>query len=79
MEVVWLVEDLQESRRLAEEAKQVLAGAINHLGDRERIVMSLYYSRLSCAYRSLGTPRGRISSDVPQEEQKARLSVQSRW
>jgi RNA polymerase sigma factor (sigma-70 family) len=43
MEVVWLVKDLQASRRLAREANQVLAGAINRLGDREKIVMSLYY------------------------------------
>lgn len=43
MEVVWLVEDLQASRRLAQGTKHDLAGAIDLLGDREKIVLSMYY------------------------------------
>ena len=60
-----------------EEMKQILAGAINRLGDREKIVLSLYYYE-GLTLAEIGEVLGVTESRVCQIHTKAVLQLRSR-
>jgi RNA polymerase sigma factor for flagellar operon FliA len=60
-----------------EEMKQILAGAINRLGDREKIVLSLYYYE-SLTLAEIGQVLGVTESRVCQIHTKAVLQLRGR-
>lgn len=60
-----------------EEMKQLLAGAINRLGDREKVVLSLYYYE-GLTLAEIGTVLGVTESRVCQIHTKAVLQLRSR-
>ncbi|MGH9124085.1 MAG: RNA polymerase sigma factor WhiG [Acidimicrobiales bacterium] len=60
-----------------EEMKQLLAGAINRLGDREKIVLTLYYYE-SLTLAQIGEVLGVTESRVCQIHTKAVLQLRSR-
>jgi RNA polymerase sigma factor FliA len=60
-----------------EEMKQILAGAINRLGDREKIVLSLYYYE-GLTLSEIGQVLGVTESRVCQIHTKAVLQLRSR-
>jgi RNA polymerase sigma factor for flagellar operon FliA len=60
-----------------EEMKQVLAGAINRLGDREKIVLSLYYYE-NLTLAQIGQVLGVTESRVCQIHTKAVLQLRGR-
>ncbi len=60
-----------------EEMKQILAGAINRLGDREKIVLTLYYYE-GLTLAEIGTVLGVTESRVCQIHTKAVLQLRSR-
>jgi RNA polymerase sigma factor for flagellar operon FliA len=60
-----------------EEMKQILGGAINRLGDREKIVLSLYYYE-SLTLAEIGDILGVTESRVCQIHTKAILQLRSR-
>jgi RNA polymerase sigma factor for flagellar operon FliA len=61
-----------------EEMKQILAGAINRLGDREKIVLSLYYYE-GLTLADIGRVLGVTESRVCQIHTKAVLQLRSRF
>ncbi|HET9691142.1 MAG TPA: RNA polymerase sigma factor WhiG [Acidimicrobiales bacterium] len=61
-----------------EEMKQILAGAINRLGDREKIVLSLYYYE-GLTLADIGKVLGVTESRVCQIHTKAVLQLRSRF
>ena len=60
-----------------EEMKQILAGAINRLGDREKIVLSLYYYE-GLTLSEIGQVLGVTESRVCQIHTKAVLQLRAR-
>jgi RNA polymerase sigma factor for flagellar operon FliA len=60
-----------------EEMKQILAGAINHLGDREKIVLSLYYYE-GLTLAQIGAVLGVTESRVCQIHTKAVMQLRGR-
>ena len=60
-----------------EEMKQILAGTINRLGDRERMVLTLYYYE-SLTLNEIGEILGVTESRVCQIHTKAVLQLRSR-
>ena len=60
-----------------EEMKQILAGAINRLGDREKIVLSLYYYE-GLTLAEIGQVLGVTESRVCQIHTKAVLQLRAR-
>jgi RNA polymerase sigma factor for flagellar operon FliA len=60
-----------------EEMKQILAGAINRLGDREKIVLTLYYYE-GLTLNEIGEVLGVTESRVCQIHTKAVLQLRSR-
>lgn len=60
-----------------EEMKQILAGAINRLGDREKIVLTLYYYE-GLTLAEIGTVLGVTESRVCQIHTKAVLQLRAR-
>jgi RNA polymerase sigma factor for flagellar operon FliA len=60
-----------------EEMKQILAGAINRLGDREKVVLSLYYYE-GLTLADIGEVLGVTESRVCQIHTKAVLQLRSR-
>ncbi len=60
-----------------EEMKQILAGAINRLGDREKIVLSLYYYE-NLTMADIGRVLGVTESRVCQIHTKAVLQLRAR-
>jgi RNA polymerase sigma factor for flagellar operon FliA len=60
-----------------EEMKQILAGAINRLGDREKVVLSLYYYE-GLTLAEIGSVLGVTESRVCQIHTKAVLQLRSR-
>jgi RNA polymerase sigma factor for flagellar operon FliA len=61
-----------------EEMKQVLATAINRLGDREKLVLTLYYYE-SLTLAEIGQVLGVTESRVCQIHTKAILQLRGRW
>ena len=60
-----------------EEMKQILAGAVNRLGDREKIVLTLYYYE-GLTLNEIGEVLGVTESRVCQIHTKAVLQLRSR-
>jgi len=60
-----------------EEMKQILAGAINRLGDREKIVLSLYYYE-NLTLAQIGQVLGVTESRVCQIHTKAVMQLRGR-
>ena len=60
-----------------EEMKQILAGAINRLGDREKIVLTLYYYE-GLTLNEIGEVLGVTESRVCQIHTKAVFQLRSR-
>ena len=60
-----------------EEMKQILAGAINRLGDREKIVLSLYYYE-NLTLTQIGQVLGVTESRVCQIHTKAVMQLRGR-
>ena len=60
-----------------EEMKQILAGAINRLGEREKIVLTLYYYE-GLTLAEIGQVLGVTESRVCQIHTKAILQLRSR-
>ncbi len=60
-----------------EEMKQILAGAINRLGEREKIVLTLYYYE-SLTLAQIGEVLGVTESRVCQIHTKAIMQLRGR-
>ncbi len=60
-----------------EEMKQILAGAINRLGDREKIVLTLYYYE-NLTLAQIGEVLGVTESRVCQIHTKAVMQLRGR-